>query len=381
MQAVPRRRARLAAFVAAQVNTAATSGPLAIAEIQAYPLREPVSRRAYTVLRILTAGGIAGYGETRTLSPADLDEVRKVLLHREATAFEVLRPRLSRFPNLQAAINMALLDIVGKSVHAPVYQVLGGPTRHKVRAAARLEGENEGALSSALRRAQAAGFRAFVVPVTAAAARNQGQAFVLANRKRLDVLRAQAGDQADFIVDCGGGLTPGDASTLSAAFERFHLLWLDEPCHLEGMGAVRKIAAERVTPLGFGRTLHDGSVFQDLLREDSIDVFRPDLALNGISQIRRFAALAESNYVAVAPYHDGGPIATAAALHLAASIPNFFIQQIPFPEAGEDRRMRAEIAGATLETAWDGFAALPTGPGLGITVNEAAFNRYREVAQ
>jgi galactonate dehydratase len=89
------------------------------------------------------------------------------------------------------------------------------------------------------------------------------------------------------------------------------------------------------------------------------------------------AVIAETYYIAAAPYHDGGPIATAAALQLAASIPNFFIQQIPLA-AEADSRMRAEIAGAGLETVKDGFAALPTGPGLGITVNEEALKKYRE---
>jgi hypothetical protein len=100
------------------------------------------------------------------------------------------------------------------------------------------------------------------------------------------------------------------------------------------------------------------------------DVLRPSLALNGITQIRRIAALAETYYVAVAPYHNGGPIGTAAALHLAASLPNFVIQQIPLPEAEADRRMRAEITGTSVEVVKDGFAALPVGAGLGITVRQ-----------
>ena len=176
-------------------------------------------------------------------------------------------------------------------------------------------------------------------------------------------------------MDCGGVLTPGDAASLSAALERHHPLWLDEPCPLANLAAIRKIASERVTPLGFGRTLFRGGSFQDLLRDDLIDVFRPDLALNGISQIRRFAALAEANYIAVAPYHTGGPIATAAALHLAAALPNFFIQQIPFPEAEADRRFRAELAGADFETVSDGYAALPSTPGLGLQVNPSRLGK------
>jgi galactonate dehydratase len=92
------------------------------------------------------------------------------------------------------------------------------------------------------------------------------------------------------------------------------------------------------------------------------------------------AALAETYYIAVAPHHDGGPVGTAAALQLAASLPNFFIQHIPAPEAEADRRMRAELAGGSIEIIKDGFAALPVGPGLGIKVNEDALERYNERA-
>ena len=113
---------------------------------------------------------------------------------------------------------------------------------------------------------------------------------------------------------------------------------------------------------------------------EAADVLRPDLSFNGISQLRKIAALAEAYYVAVAPHHDGGPIATAAALHLAASIPNFFIQQIPLPEAEEDRRMRAALVSGPVEEIKEGFAELPRGPGLGITVNEEALQKYKEKA-
>jgi galactonate dehydratase len=226
-----------------------------------------------------------------------------------------------------------------------------------------------------LKRAQAAGFRAFLVPAAAPAAWNSGQAFIVANRKRMEALRAGGGEQSDFVVDCGAALSPGDAGSLSSALERMHPLWLDEPCELTNLSAMKKIAEERVTPLGFGRSITRGAAFQDLLREDLIDVFRPDISRNGVTQIRKFAALAESNYIAVAPYHDGGPIATAAALHLAASLPNFFVQQIPLPEAEADRRFRADLAGAALETVTDGYFALPTAPGLGVKINASLLGK------
>jgi galactonate dehydratase len=193
-------------------------------------------------------------------------------------------------------------------------------------------------------------------------------------------LRAAGGANFDFVLSGGGSLSAGDAASVASALERFHLLWFDEPCRLSNLGAVRKIAAEGVTPLGFGTHLHHGGDFQDLLREEVADVLRPSLALNGITQIRRIAAVAETYYIAVAPYHNGGPVGTAAALHLAASLPNFFIQQIPLPEAEADRRMRAEITGTSVEVVTEGYAALPVGAGLGITVREEALEKYKERA-
>ena len=100
--------------------------------------------------------------------------------------------------------------------------------------------------------------------------------------------------------------------------------------------AVRKIANETVVPLGFGAGIRGPGVFQALLREGLIDLVRPEIGIFGISGARRVAALAEPYYVAVAPRHNGGPVATAAAIHIAASIPNFFIQHVPLPAAAEE---------------------------------------------
>jgi galactonate dehydratase len=119
-------------------------------------------------------------------------------------------------------------------------------------------------------------------------------------------------------------------------------------------------------------------VFQNLLRWGAVDLLRPSLALNSIVKIRRMAAIAETHYVAIAAYHDGGPIATAAGIHLAASLPNSFIQQIPFPSSLRDAAMRAELASGNPEAARDGFAPLVNQPGFGVDVNEKSLDRYSE---
>jgi galactonate dehydratase len=172
-----------------------------------------------------------------------------------------------------------------------------------------------------------------------------------------------AAPDADFAIEARAQLTPGDAASLATAVERLHPLWFDEPCPVSNLETIRKISEETVVPLGFGRSISDPGTFQDLLREGLVDLLRPDLLTHGITGVRRLAAMAETYYVDVAPWHEGGRIATAAALHLAASIPNFFIAQSPHGDVGGTLR--------------DGFFDLPKGPGLGITVDEKTLERNR----
>jgi galactonate dehydratase len=346
--------------------------------LDAFPIREPVSKRAYACLRLRTRSGATGFGECSRISAADLSTVRSAIQGKEASSFESIRRGLTVSPAALAGLDMAMLDLVGKFTNSPVYQVLGGPTRHQARALARIEGETDDAIVAAVTQGRAAGHRSFLIPVPPIHSPNHSATLVNATRRRLERARSAAGAGCDFVLDAGGRLTPGDASVLAAAFERLHLLWFDEPCSPSSSSAAYRIASENVTPVGFGRFSPEAGTFQQMLRNDAIDVVRPDIAHHGITQARRISALAETYYVAVAPFHDGGPIATAAALNLAASLPNFFIQQVAYPGAEDDRHMRARLAGETTETVKDGFLQLPRGPGLGITVNEAALNEYRE---
>jgi galactonate dehydratase len=267
---------------------------------------------------------------------------------------------------------MAMLDIVGKACKAPVYRILGGPTRSKVRVFTSIAGSDAESIKVSLKRASDAGYRAFGLQVPEPAARNQGQAYQLEIRKLAELVQSRGGD---FVLEGGALLTPGDAASTATTAQHMHPLWFDEPCAVSNLEAIRKIADESVLPLGFGRELRSPGEFQDLLRHGLIDLVRPELLHFGITRTRRIAAMAETYYVAVAPCHRGGPIATAAALHLAASLPNFFIQNVPLP-AAEDSSLRAALGGGEIETVKDGFAMLPAGPGLGVTVNETVLEKY-----
>ena len=352
---VDRRRALLR-MAQPQGAPANHSGAQAISELRAFTMRSG-STGSYAVVRIKTDSGLVGYGECRPVSSADVNKASHAVTGKSAFAYETFGNVLP--PDIRAAVDMALLDIAGKATNAPAYRVLGGPTRNKARGIVRLAGESDAELTQDLKKQLGVGFRAFLVPIPTPAARNQGSAFVELGVARFKAMRAAAPD-ADFAFEAGEQLTPSDTATLAAAVQPMRPLWFDEPCPVSNLSTLQKVAEETVVPLGFGRDITNAGTFQDLLREGLIDLLRPDLLTYGISGIRRLAAIAETYYVAVAPWHDAGPIATAATLHLAASIPNFFIAQLPRSES------------ASLQ---DGFFELPKGPGLGLSVEDKELER------
>jgi galactonate dehydratase len=359
---------------------------VAITDIVARAVQEPVGRRVFLLLTLRTDANVSGVGETDAGSDprgavARLLALRPILVGEDATAAEVVRKKiLTAAPgstNEAAAVNMALLDIMGKQAKAPTHEVLGGPTRNKIRALACLEPLKDSELKASVQQARQAGFRAFVIPLRLPDTPARGRAFHRQTLQNLESLREAAGADTDFVLDCGGRVAPADAAVLARNFERFHLLWLDEPVGATDHSTLTKIAGESVTPVGFGRRLADHGAFLDLLRLEAIDVLRPDICRLGITPIKKAAALAETYYVAVAPYHRCGPIATAAALNLAAAIPNFFIQEVVFPTNERDQQMRRELTEEATEAVRDGFFPLPTGPGLGVTLNESAVKKYQ----
>jgi galactonate dehydratase len=348
-----RKKILLRFEVAPQIGAAQPSA-LDITEIRHFAIRAPLSGSRYSLLRLTTRSGLTGWGEGRFDPNADVNALQAAWLGRPAYQYATI----STATPFRAALDIALLDILGKAANAPVYRVLGGPTRGKVRAYSSPDFEH---------------FPIAVIDIPAPLSRNQGKAY---QNRILEMVNAVPEDR-DFVLAGSGLLTPGDAASVATTVEAKHPLWFDEPCSHSNIEALRKVSAETVVPLGFGAGIDDPAVFQGLLREGLIDLVRPDIATFGISGVRRIAALAEPYYVAVAPRHDGGPIATAAAIHIAASIPNFFIQHVPLPTTEQDRAMRNEIVSPHLEAAGNGFLQLTKSPGLGITVNEQALEKYR----
>jgi galactonate dehydratase len=347
---------------------------LAIRDVEAFPLREPASGHRYTLLRLRTTSGLTGYVECARVTLPELEQARRILDSRPANAWAGLPAGTP----MRGALCTALADLTAKACETPLFRLLGGPTRTKARAITSLEGSTDDQLAASLQAGMKAGFRAFGVPLSGLAAGGAAQAFVHAVRARVEKLRSAGGPGVDWVLYGDAALEPAQAGRLAADLEDLHLLWFDEPCGLHALAAVRRMAEETVTTLGFGRDVREVARFQALLREGLAGVLRPDISFHGIAGVRAIAALAETYYVAIAPHQNGGPVATAAAIHTAASVPNFFIQHVALPTDARDREMRRVLVREPVETAGEGFLALPSGAGLGITINPKALQQYED---
>ncbi|HWF09304.1 MAG TPA: hypothetical protein VG297_12630, partial [Bryobacteraceae bacterium] len=220
------RRARLLARFAPQVAAAAKPAELDITEIRHFPVREPVSGSRYSLLRVKTRSGVTGWGECGYDPNADFKALESAWVGRPANAYAAITASTP----FRAALDIALLDIVGKAAKAPVYRVLGGPTRSKVRAYSSPHTEE---------------FPVAVIDVPAPASRNQGKAY---QDKVLELVNAVPADR-DFVLAGNGLLTPGDGASVATTVETKHPLWFDEPCSHSNIDAVRKISGETVVPL------------------------------------------------------------------------------------------------------------------------------------
>lgn len=372
---------RLAALAAAAQSSVIPDPDIAITGLDAWAIRSGPEAIPRLVVAIRTSADVSGYGETSagrdpTTSVAEMLRWADGLVGRDAMASVAVRASLSSAPPaIRAAVDIALLDVRGRIAGAPIYDILAGRTRDKARAMASINGGTEEELNRQMAVARREGFRAYSVPVLVSdASPTRGREFFADTEAMLRRLRRAGAD--DLVLDCGGRTTASEAAGLAARLETFRLMWMDEPTSQISDSALEKISHETVTPVGWGRFLTSSGRFQDLLRMQVIDVLRPDVGVHGISGTRQLAALAEAYYTAVAPFHRGGPIGTAAALQVAASVPNFVAQEVAFTTDEAERRMHRAIAGESLPRVVDGFFELPAGPGLGLAIDEAALREY-----
>jgi galactonate dehydratase len=340
--------------------------------------------RDLTFVEVRTDEGLTGVGETRMightdaligyLAEAELNHIRGA----DPFEIEALVQRMHRIDygrsgevasSALAVVEMACWDIVGQALGQPVYRLLGGAVRDRVKAYANgwyaVERDPD-EFHAAARRVVDRGYRALKLDPFGAGLWELDRAERLRSVALIEAVRDAVGDDVEILVEMHGRFTPAVAIALARDLERFAPSWIEEPVPPENFAALAKVA-ERVTiPVATGERVHSRYDFRELLELQAADVVQPDLAhFGGILEARKLAATAETHYVLVAPHNVCGPIATAANLHLAACTPNFKIQE-HFNDFADQEVLQAAPG---LPPVVDGYFALPTAPGLGVTLD------------
>lgn len=343
-----------------------------IAEIEAFPV---IGRWAF--VRIRTDDGLEGWGEcslegrARTVC-TQVDELSRRIVGMDARRIEAIWQFCSRStfyrggPVLMSAISgidIALWDLLGKSLGVPVHVLLGGQVRDRVRVYRGLPGEGD-SLEEKIALLRRQGLNAFKTGICDQTDVVEGAAFFRGVRERAESLRAAAGDEIDIMFDVHGRVSPAVAIGIAREVEGMHPLFLEEPCLPENVPAMGRIAKASPVPIATGERLFTRFGFREILERQAAAVIQPDLChAGGISEGRKIAACAETYYVGVAPHNPLGPISTAACLQLDAVAPNFVIQEL------------ASLGEGLLRNPFvieDGHIAVPQGPGLGIDVDVEA---------
>jgi L-alanine-DL-glutamate epimerase-like enolase superfamily enzyme len=191
--------------------------------------------------------------------------------------------------------------------------------------------------------------------------------------RTIEAIRTAVGNRADILIGTHGQITPSVSRRLAKRLEKYDPLWLEEPCPPENVEEMARIAASTSIPIATGERLcwvHD---FQRLFATGACHFAQPDLgSCGGVTAAKQIAALAEAHYVLMAPHVWGGPVITAAAMQIDASIPNFLIQESIYKSGG----FFDEIVKEPLR--WEaGDLILDDRPGIGVELDEAALENYR----
>jgi galactonate dehydratase len=337
-------------------------------------------------LKITTDDGLAGWGEPvvegrAATVQAAVEELGDYLIGRDPSAIEDIWQVLYRGgfyrggPVLTSAISgidQALWDIKGKRFGVPIYELLGGAVRERVRVYAWINGDGPAELAQAARERVAAGYTALKMNATTGLDWIDSTRKIQEAAERLGAVREAIGYGVEIGIDFHGRVHKSMAKVLVKALEPFRPMFFEEPVLSENNEALSEIARHTSVPLATGERMYTRWGFKSLLASGAVDIIQPDLShAGGIWECRKIAAMAEAYDVAVAPHCPLGPIALAAALQLDFCTPNAFIQEQSLGihyNQGSD--LLDYLADPGVFGYHEGFVARPSAPGLGIAVDE-----------
>ncbi|MBI3422245.1 MAG: galactonate dehydratase [Acidobacteria bacterium] len=261
-----------------------------------------------------------------------------------------------------SGIDQALWDIKGKLLGVPVYELLGGPTRQRIRVYA------HAGTPELIKERRAQGFTAFKTGPAKLNGRNarliENKAWIDNAAAKFEELRKIVGKEGDLGIDFHGAVPPATAKILMKELEQFHPFFYEEVINCQDVNLMAELAKTTHIPIATGERIFTKWGFREILEKGAATILQPDLChAGGITEVKIIAGMAESYYASIAPHNPLGPISLAAGLQIAASIPNFLCQeQVSLGEGYIKKPF----------TVRDGYLDLPTGPGLGIELDEEA---------
>ncbi len=283
-----------------------------------------------------------------------------------------------------AVVEMACWDLMGKALNVPVYRLLGGAVRDRIKAYANgwytVDRQPE-AFAKAAQGAVAKGYHALKLDPFGTSHQTITRAELHEVVRICEAVRAAVGPDVELFIEMHGRFGPAEAVRVANALERIEPGWLEEPTPPDNLKAFAHAARQMRSPVATGEKLHHRFEFRELFEYQACDIIQPDVThCCGLAEVKTLAAMADVHGMLVAPHNVAGPVATAANLHLAATIPNFKIQETfndfaaeeilrGGPDAGQiGNPVKAAASGCP--DVVDGAFPLPQGPGLGVTLDE-----------
>ncbi|MCL5930336.1 MAG: mandelate racemase/muconate lactonizing enzyme family protein [Candidatus Thermoplasmatota archaeon] len=342
------------------------------------------------VLKVVTGDGEVGYGEAPTTLMTrpvyeEMNEVKRVFLGREVEEIErnylefykhsFYLPVSMESTAALSAFEIASWDIVGKEHGAPIYDLLGGKVRDKVRAYANGWYDNCITPQNFLAKAKevegmgftAAKFDPFGSNYDKIDERGVGEA-----RKIIETLKERT--RLDLLIECHGRFSANSAIRVAQGIEDLEPFFVEEPVHPDQFIGLKRLRERTEVRIALGERVLNKNLFLPYFVSDLVDVIQPDITnVGGIIQGRESAVLADSFGVEVAYHNAFGPIQTAATLHLDYNIPNFLIQE-SFEKFWPKWKKDLVKSGYSLDK---GYFSLSGKPGLGIEVNEKILSEYK----
>jgi galactonate dehydratase len=342
--------------------------------------------RNWVYVKVLTDQGIFGVGEAYSAGPDEatvkvIEDFKLWLIGQDPRNIQYLFDLMyntTRFPgglivnSAISGIEHALWDIAGKAAGLPVWALLGGRVRNKIRVYQSIGGRTpQEAAESAKRLVEKYGYTAVKMsPHPAVFGDAPYNAVTRSAGERVGAVREALGPDADIAVDIHAKFFEVQrAIRVAQAIEPYRPMWLEEPIRPENFAAMKKLADHVNIPLASGEANYMKHEFRELIDIQAVDIVQPDICVcGGMLEMKKIAAMAEAQFMMVAPHNPMSPLATAVNVHFAASTPNFNILEYAAPDSGARKAVLKEPLMVK-----NGYVDIPNKPGWGVELNEEAF--------